>query len=287
MKVEAHDFRKPSRLAVEVEQQLAGWLSAGLVLVAERWGRNLPLPVTHTLEGIETVRPIDALAQFTETTVAFRVHVGSDRQQTLLATGRPLLLTLVAGMLGETCAEILADRDPTAVELSLVEFLLQQYFAGLQEAWPHRTPCPLALAEYEPAPQRARIFEPDNTLVRISLSMRGPFGEERLQWLVPQKILAGLFAETVDGPRAEQDTGVRGRLETFVSAMPLEVSVRLGGAVLHVAELARLRSGDVVLLDQLVSQPLAASVAGQTRFLVWPGRVGSKQAFRIESLAEF
>ena len=68
--------------------------------------------------------------------------------------------------------------------------------------------------------------------------------------------------------------------------MPVEVSVRLGAAVLRVSQLAGLRAGDLVILDQPVSGPLTAAVAGETRFRVGPGRVGSKQAVQIESLVE-
>ena len=60
----------------------------------------------------------------------------------------------------------------------------------------------------------------------------------------------------------------------------------LGAATLQVSQLARLRAGDLVILDQPVVSPMAAYVAGEARFLVWPGRVGPKQAFQIASLVE-
>ena len=74
---------------------------------------------SNLVEGLDTVRPVDALAQLTDTSVAFRVQVGPDQQQTLLTAPRPLLLTLVSGILGEICTGICPDREPTAVELSL------------------------------------------------------------------------------------------------------------------------------------------------------------------------
>jgi flagellar motor switch/type III secretory pathway protein FliN len=94
--------------------------------------------------------------------------------------------------------------------------------------------------------------------------------------VVPHFLLGGGAKEEV----------VRPRLETLVRDLPVEVSVTLGNVELPLAELSRLREGDVVILNQRTSEPLTALVAGARRFRVWPGRLGSQQAFRIESLIE-
>ena len=73
-------------------------------------------------------------------------------------------------------------------------------------------------------------------------------------------------------------------METLVRDLPVEISVNLGTVELPLADLARLRAGDLVLLNQRVSEPLAAALAGIKRFRVWPGRVSSQQAIQIDSL---
>lgn len=286
MSIESYNFRKPSKLSAELEQELNAWLANGLAVVAEKWARDIETPITHSLVGVETMRPAEALADLSDAVVAYRVAIGSEDLRTLVAIPRPLMLTLAAGVLGEACAELSPDRDLTAVEGSLVEYLLQKFLAAIQESWPGGEPITVALKESESAPKRTRMFPSDDNIVRLSLLMHGPFGEQPWHWLVPQKGLTSLFCRSAEGSEPEQKTGVRTQLEAIVGTMPLEVAVRLGGAVLHVSELAGLRSGDLVLLDQSVSNPLPASVAGETRFLVWPGRVGTKQAFQIESLVE-
>jgi flagellar motor switch protein FliM len=286
MRSESYDFRKPSRLSGDLEERLVAWFAASFALAAEKWAKHLETPVTHGLASIDTVRPSDALAELSDAVVAYHVVIGVEDLRTLVAIPRQLMLTLAAGVLGESCTELCPDRNPTAVEMSLVEFLLQQLLGAIQESWPEGEPLTVTLKDSEPVPKRTRMFKPDENIVRFSLLMRGPFGEQPWHWLAPQKGLSNLFGRTAAGSTVEQESGVRARLESFVGAMPLEVAVRLGGAELRVSELASLRSGDLVLLDQPISSPLPASVAGETRFLVWPGRVGAKQAIRIESLVE-
>jgi flagellar motor switch protein FliM len=72
-------------------------------------------------------------------------------------------------------------------------------------------------------------------------------------------------------------------METLVRELPVEIVVLLGSVEVSLSLLAQLRPGDVVILNQRVSEPLLATVASEKKFRVWPGRVGSQQAVRIES----
>ncbi len=61
------------------------------------------------------------------------------------------------------------------------------------------------------------------------------------------------------------------------------MTVVLGTVELSLADLSRLSVGDVVILDQRVSEPLTAELAGQQKCAGWPGRVGTRQAFEVAS----
>ncbi len=124
MRIEPYDFRKPSRLAADLDEQLAAWLTRGLEAATERWGRHLAAAVAHFLGGVDSVRPGDSLAELPDAVVAYRVAIGPESVGTLVAFPRPLVLTLVASMYGDDCTELLADRHLTPVEDSLIEYLL-------------------------------------------------------------------------------------------------------------------------------------------------------------------
>jgi len=56
-----------------------------------------------------------------------------------------------------------------------------------------------------------------------------------------------------------------------------------GTAKITLSEMARLKPGDLLVLRQKVSEPLAAEVAGAPKFRVWPGAVGSRAAVQIHA----
>ena len=281
MKVESYDFRKPSRLAGDLEQGTATWLEASSGLVTERCVKKLALRVEASFRSVETARPGEALARFDDAVVGYRVALNADELLTLIVFPRRLALALVAGMLGDALQELPADRELTVVDVSLCELLVQHVLRCMQEGWPGTDPISAALRQAEPQPRRSRVFPPDENVVICSMGLKGSFGEDVWHWIIPQPGLARLFARP---NAASKQSDTQQRVENLVHDMHVEVAVTLGAVELHVSQLANLREGDVVVLDQPVSQSLTATIDGAARYRVWPGRVGSRQALQIESL---
>jgi flagellar motor switch protein FliM len=283
MTVEVYDFRRPGRLTSDIEHRLASWLRSALALIPPRWAKHLTMPVDITLAGIQTSDPSEALSLLPDAIVCHCLGLGDLPMNSLLAFPRTLSLAVLAGVMGDSPAELPRDRVLTPVEDSLWNFLLQQIVQALLETWPGTEPLKLAIGSAVNQPKRARVLAPDATLLVAIFEMAGPFGQSKWFWLVPQHDLIERLT------RASQDTrqhSLRPALETIVGEMPVELCVRLGAAELPVSQLSRLRAGDVVILDQRVTDPLTACIAGQARFYVWPGRVGVRRALQIDSLVE-
>jgi flagellar motor switch protein FliM len=199
--------------------------------------------------------------------------VGSEATNTLLAMPRPLALALVAALMGDPGQALPADRELTVVEDSLFEYLLQQCFVPvLQETFTGGEPLVIRTSQKEPHPRYARVFAPDANVVACALMVRGPFGELVWWWLLPQKTVLGWFAAC---PSPAAETGPK--MEALARELPVDLTVTLGSVELPLAEVARLRPGDLVMLNQRVADPLPASVAGEPKFRVWPGRAGSRR----------
>jgi flagellar motor switch protein FliM len=68
--------------------------------------------------------------------------------------------------------------------------------------------------------------------------------------------------------------------------LPIEIAVQLGSTSITLSQLANLRVGDMVILGQQVSAPLAAYVGAEKKLHVWAGRVGTWKAIQVESVIE-
>jgi flagellar motor switch protein FliM len=284
MSVRPYDFRRPAPPSGGLEQRLTAWLCAACRLAGQRWQQHLPYRVEVALGDVEALAPDEALGRLPEVVVGYRAALGGDEASSLFAWPRPLALTLVAGALGDETGAAAEDRELTPIEAPLCEYLMQEAVAGaLTETWPGARPAPVRLCGPDPTPRWTRLFAGLEVLLCCSFTLSGPMGEHEWYWLVPAAGPLGQLGRTAAAAPAA-DEGTARKLEAAVRELPVEVVVGLGSAELTLAQLAALRPGDLLILDQRVTEPLACALDGQTKFRGWPGRVGGRQAVSITAL---
>ncbi len=281
-----YDFRQPSPLADEPRQMLTAWLRAVCALAGRKWAKHLPFAVDLSLRGLEVLRGEDALGRLPDEAVGYRVVAGQGQVTGLVVVPRPVLLALVGGVLGDSSGQLPEDRELTVVEDSVSEFLFQEFVVtALQEAWPAAAPLTFALGAKEPHPKYGRTLPAGEVAVVGAFTLAGPFGEQAGYWLWPQAgLLAALLPPDPNAPPPDRD--VRSRLEALARQLPVPVSVSLGAVKLTLSQVAELRAGDLVVLNQRIADPLTAEVTGKPKYRVWCGRVGSRLAFQIDSHIE-
>jgi len=76
----------------------------------------------------------------------------------------------------------------------------------------------------------------------------------------------------------------RAEVEKLVRNWTADLSVELGTVNMPLGQVANLRPGDVLILDQRVNEPLKATVEGREKFRVWPGQIRSRLGIQVESV---
>jgi flagellar motor switch protein FliM len=286
MNIQQHQFGKPAKLAEDLDARLVTWFKAATALAPGFWDKVLPMQVTLQLTGSTLATPAAALASLPSPCVACRVMMESD-STSLIAFPRPLVLALVAGLLGDSTTDPITDRELTSVEEDLCSYFLQDVFlAPLREAWPGLGGMELDFDQWEPYPQWTKIFTGVELLIVCKMLIRGPFGEEKVHWLVPQKAIASLsFEEELKEAKAQAKDAKHPcpQLEDVVRELPVEITVQLGKADIALDQLANLRVGDLLILNQPISEPLTALVEGEKNLYAWAGRVGSWKAVQLDA----
>lgn len=282
MTMTAHDFTRPLPLAPATRAILAQWLGRVNALLAEGLTR-LSVTVELRFEDSATAFPLESLAEWSDKSLAFQLGLEGAQTGSVLAIPNPLVQDLVSRVLGDSLEKTPAERELTAAELSIAEFLCDTIIKSLKESWLGETAVELSLGTQEANLRRSKLFRPTEPIVVCRSIVRTSLGESCWCWLMTNDFMARLIGlpERIQTPAAGISS--QQNLERLIRQMSTEVEVRLGGVQLTGPQLARLRVGDVVVLDQRLSDPLRAFVSGEPKFLGWPGRVGNRQAFEIES----
>lgn len=287
MNAVTHDFTRPRRLNPDWQHRLSGWFRQAFALAEKAWPKQLPAKLEASLLDIDVAYAGKKLAAMTDEELAFRIPGGEGRIPTLWTTPRSTLLHLVGVMLGDSGAAV-ADRELTPVEESLAEyFLAQHWLPFVREAWPGAEPLAWDLQRRELHPRNTRLFSATEVLVEVRWQLRGAWGASEGAWLIQQ---AGLLATFDDLGNATKEPiaepVLSARRDTIVSSLPVAIAAVVGCVNLKLSELAKLRAGDVVLLDQRQEDGIIARAGGRDLFRARPGRLGISKAIQIESIHE-
>ncbi|MEK6257824.1 MAG: FliM/FliN family flagellar motor switch protein [Planctomycetota bacterium] len=282
MTIQPHDFSRPPRLHPDHKAKLVQWFSQANSLLVEMLA-TMSVPVEIRLEDCSTVWPADCVRDWSERSFALQVNLAGCDARSIFAIPNPLSQVLISCLLGDQPTELPTERDLTLVESSVGEFLISTVLGSLTEAWSGDTPLKLQVGERETNLRRTKTFKAVEPIVICRSTIQTAAGATAWCWMLSNEYLTHLFGAAERTRGVAQDAPTRVQLEALVRGMTTEVAIRLGGVQLTAPQLAKLQVGDLVVLDQRVGEPLRATIGDEPRFLGWPGRVGDRQAYVIES----
>jgi len=277
--VRAFDFRKPNRPAGTEESLFSEWHENFCGLLAEKLAEHVKFLVSFSFDNIAICQAGNVIAGFSDSDVAYYVYLDDVPNASMFVLPRRYLLAIANGMLGDDSKEEIEDRPLTGVEKSLADLTLEIFLEAMSQAFLGSQPLPCHLGDYEDTPKRSRNFARDSSVIVSKIKATLPCGAYCFVWMIP--ITA---SESISFPNDQKEpASTDGQTVTRESLedVQLELSVGLGSIEAHMSDLANLKVGDVLVLDQRVGEPLVASVDGMPCFQVWPGSSGSRRAVKV------
>lgn len=182
------------------------------------------------------------------------------------------------------------SRGLTDIERIVAMKTNQKLLDFLKEAWANIIDFEPKLEVIEHNPQFTQIVTVTEMVIVITLEAKIGDAEGMMNFCLPFIVLEPIisklsthfwFASTAKEYTTETIAALKKRIEK--TKVPLTVHV--GETNLTVEELLDLQAGDVVKLEQKVSQDLTLFIGNRPKFKCKPGIVGSKMAVEITSLA--
>lgn len=280
MTLAEYDFRKPP--PGNIERNVTAWLTLACRRSNEAAALTLKYPTTIQLAKVETPSAASCLAFFPEGSIAIPLAPpDAPGGGALLVFPNPVLVALLSGLVGETPARLPAEREPTALEWSLVPHLVRELFVTpFLKSWPGAEPLEVTVGA-PAAPAAVWTGGVEHNML-VTFTVTAPYGDHPIYLLLTR---SGRWEQLADvGLPPPVSPAPRAEIESVVRAMKVEVAVVLGRADLTMQDLSSLTPGDVVVFDQKVNQPLDGLVSGARKFRVWPGAVGDRAAVVVDTI---
>jgi flagellar motor switch protein FliM len=200
----------------------------------------------------------------------------------------PLIIyPVIDRLLGGSNADLFIPQRPlTAIELRLVNKILNRALTAMRDAWINIIEATFTLTETESNPALVQIVPPNEVVVVVGfeLKMGGRAGTMSLciPFAVIEPVMEKLSNQTWAAyKKTQRDATTRTRLANHLDTAKVHVSAILAETRLKVGDLLNLEPGDVILTDKPAAGMLALDVEGKRKFIGHLGQYRGKRAFKV------
>jgi flagellar motor switch protein FliM len=178
-------------------------------------------------------------------------------------------------------------RDFTPIQLRIIRNIGDLALLDLEKAWKGAHAIKAEVLRVESNPQFAMVITARELALVASLQIAiGDITKEfflcypySMLEPIKEKLSAGFMNDQYD---VNQHWAVRLREE--IQFCPMEISVELGQATIHVQDLMGFAAGDVILLEKSYGDPVVASIENIPKFKGMLGVVKGQQALQVLSV---
>ena len=204
----------------------------------------------------------------------------------LLVLDAPLVYMIIDHFYGGSCQTHVKPegREFTPIQQRMVRKVIDAALKDLTKAWEPVYPLNIELLRIESNPQFAMVMTPTEFVVVVTMRLDlADVGRDLFLCLpysmvepIRDRLAAGFQTDRLD---VDYTWGTRVRQE--VLGCPVSLEVELGKGTIKIDDLRNLEIGDVILLEQPVTDSLSMTVANRLKFRCVAGISNGNQAVRI------
>ncbi|MEW5724259.1 MAG: flagellar motor switch protein FliM [Thermodesulfobacteriota bacterium] len=175
-------------------------------------------------------------------------------------------------------------RDFTAIENKLIAKVIQMAMDDLEKAWNPVHPLKLTYVRSETNPQFASVVAPTEVVIVIKFEVELEQTVGTLVICLPYSTVEPIRSKLYAGFQSDQlevDHEWINRFIDQVRQATVSLTVELGRARISGKDLVGLKNGDIMMLDQDVSEPLTVFVEGVPKFKGFAGLCRGNKALQV------
>jgi flagellar motor switch protein FliM len=290
-KIRVYDFKRPNKFSKEQIHTIQAIHENFARLLATYFAAHLRTVVEISVHSVEQLTYDEFIKSLPNPTIIAIFQMNPLEGNAVLEINPAIIFTIIDRLFGGSGQSPEKMRDLTDIERIVLERIISRMLDVLKEPWDNVIQFKPKLDFIETNPLFTQIVSPTEMVVLVSF--RTQFGDNEglinlcIPFLVLEPIIGKLsahfwFAGTAKETTQENIQSIQKRIEKAT----LSLSAVLGKATIDVKELIELQAGDVIVLDNKVSDNLEIMVGSKIKFHGKPGVVGSKSAVQIVSVVK-
>lgn len=281
---EIYDFRRPDKFSKDQLRTLQMLHETFARMAGSQLSAYLRSPVTIDLISLEQV-PYEEYLRSINQSVFSILSLPPLTGQAVLEMEFQLVFTMIDRMLGGPGRSV-NRSNLTDIEKPLVRQIIERMFVTLKSAWEGVVIVNPGVEGMETSAQFVQIAPPTDIVVTILFEVKVGSARGAMSLCVPYLVLKPITSKLsaqkwFTASSKKINSASRRALAWQVRHSMVDCSIMLGRARMSVGDFLRLRTGDVLRLDQRVERDLILHVNDAPKFEGKPALQGKKLVFSV------
>lgn len=278
-KVQHYDFRRPDRFPREQKRRLQKISEEVAKSVGVTLSRYLRASIVLELIAIEEFSYEVFVNSFADVVCANVVNLKPLSGMGCLTLDVGICLAIVDKGLGGPGKIPSKIRPLTIIEESVVGVILSNIMEEIKLCWSKLAKLEWSMEKMEMDIKSLQILPITELMISINFAISGDLGNGTLILCLPVASLEMLMIKArMDKIDRQKEVAI---IENVIKNVDLKASVMLGKTVLSLNDLVNLKPGDVVKLDNKITDDLCFNIEGKTKHAGKPGVIGKKMALQV------
>ncbi len=200
-----------------------------------------------------------------------------------------ITFAIIDRLFGGKGESLKTKRELTDIELSVIEGILVRVLGNLRESWANVIDLRPRLGNIETNPQFAQVVPPNSMVVLTTFDTKVGDVEGMMNFCIPyitiEPIISKLSAQYwYSSIRKGVSTENLSLLKEQLGEVEVEVIAKLGETELKFGEIAAIREGDIIRLDETIKQDAEVIIGSGPKFRGKPGVSGNRRAIQIREV---
>ena len=278
-KIQHYDFRRPDRFPREQKRRLQKISEEAAKAVGATFSRFLRSSIVVELIAIEEFSYEVFVNSFTDVVCANVVNLKPLNGLGCLTIDVGFCLAVVDRGLGGPGKILQKIRPLTLIEESVISVVLSNIMEDIKLCWARLSKLEWNLEKMEMDIKSLLLVPITELMISINFAISGDLGNGTVILCIPVTSLEMLMIKSkLEKTDRQKEIAV---IENVIKEVELNASVVFGATQLSLNELINLKAGDVVKLDNKVTEDLCLKVEGIAKQYGKPGVVGKKMALQV------
>jgi flagellar motor switch protein FliM len=283
-RVMVYNFRRPDRVPKALLRSLQLLHDKFCANVSTSLSAYLRSIVEVTLLSVEQTTYAEFLLSLSDPTFFSAIGIRPLNGLAALEMNLELIYPLVDRLLGGTGNLPKLTRNITEIERNIIQGVIKLITVNLTDTWRPVTHIDFNFHSSETRPQLLHIASPNEVVILVIFEVKLGDTRGNMHLCIPFAALEPI------SNKFEQEINIRPRgniKEDFdrifhsLHISPLGVSGELTGSVITIKDLLMLQEGDIIKLDQKITDKISILLAGKAKFQGEAVRVQNRKGIRV------